>query len=219
MMYLSHWITLPINDESNMRSKWIYAVIAAALLTGCVSQPAYVPKTDEQIAQELLDKTVQDMKSRGASQDEIDKAVAYSKLSYEDQIKSSVKPSTGSNPAENLVDMISRSLFNCDLQRNSLKIRISQEYTSKTQRKLVQCVVITSRLLSSYYYKEYIFYSPSEPVNEAADEAYLKWNSYVNSILQSAPHYLQEQASLSANDQVRKFQQVNLRDVISKRNK
>lgn len=202
-----------------MRSKWTYATFALALLTGCVTQPAYVPKTDEQMAQEVLDKTVSDMRARGASQEEIDRAIAYSKLSYEDQLKDSIKPSTVSNPAENLVDMINSSLFHCDLQRSSLKIRITDDYTRKTERKLSQCAASTNRIVSSYYYKEYVSFEPSEAVKSASDEAYLKWSSYVNSVLQGSPPYLQEQASLSVKDQVSKFRQVYLREIISKRKK
>ncbi|HCF2574853.1 MULTISPECIES: hypothetical protein [Pseudomonas] len=202
-----------------MRFTWSSLAFSVALLTGCVSQSAYTPKSDEQIAQEALDKTVSDMRARGASQQQIDTTIAYSKLSYEDQLKDSIKPSAVSNPAENLVDMINSSLFHCDLQRSSLKIRITDDYTRKTERKLSQCAASTSRIVSSYYYKEYVSYEPSEPVKSASDEAYLKWTSYVNSVLQGSPPYLQEQAALSVKDQVSRFRQVYLREIISKRQK
>lgn len=198
---------------------WSWVALSVALLTGCVSQSAYTPKTDEQIAQEVLDQTVSDMRARGASQKEIDSTIAYLKLSYEDQLKDSIKPSAVSNPAENLVEMISSSIFYCDLQRRSLKIRITDDYTRKTERKLSQCAVSSSRIVSSYYYKEYISYETSESVKSASDEAYLKWGSYVNSVLQGSPPYLQEQASLAVKDQVAKFRQIYLREIISKRKK
>lgn len=203
--------------KSILRLKWICAALTLAILSECVTQPAYVPKTDDQINQEVLEKTIVDLKSRGASQAEVDRVIAHSKLSYEDQLKDSIKPSSISSPAENLVAMIRDSLFYCDLQRNSLKINISQDRTMKTEIKLAQCVVTTSGILSSYYYKKYVTYTPSNATKAVADEAYLKWGSYVDSILQRSPSYLQEQASLSVNDQVRRFQQVELEEILSKK--
>jgi hypothetical protein len=193
-----------------MRSKWTCAAITFVLLAGCVSQPAYVPKTDEQIAQEALDKTVADMKQRGASQAEIDRMITHSKLSYEDQLKSYISPI--STPAENLVELIDRGLFYCDLQRSSLKIPITYEYTIKTERKLVECISTSSRVISSYYYKSYVPSTSSDAVKGAVDETYLKWSSYGDSIFKSAPSYLQDQASMAVKDQVNRSEQVFLRE-------
>ncbi|WP_232434413.1 hypothetical protein, partial [Pseudomonas asplenii] len=146
MMYLGHHA---INQErSVMRSKGICAAIIIALLAGCASQPTPPPKTDEQIAQDVSNDIIAKMRARGASQEEIDKAQAYLKLSYEDRLKQSIKPSQYSPPPENLVDLINSSLFQCDLQRSSLKIPISYEETSKTQAKLTKCLSISNSIVN-----------------------------------------------------------------------
>lgn len=200
-----------------MRFKWTCVAFTLVLLAGCVSQPAYVPRTDEQIAQEALDETVADMKQRGASQAEIDRMVAHSKLSYEEQLKSYISPI--STPAENLVGLIERGLFYCDLQRSSLKIPITYEYTMKTKRKLVECIYTSSRVISSYYYKSYVPSISSDAVKGAVDETYLKWSGYGDSIFKSAPSYLQDEASIAVKDQVNRSEQVFLREAQKKNKK
>ncbi|TBU76232.1 hypothetical protein DNK10_09680 [Pseudomonas daroniae] len=152
------------------------------------------------------------MKARGATQDDIDGLVAHSKLSYEDQLKGRI--SSNSTPSENLVSLVDGGLFYCELKRGSLKIPISFDYTMKTQRELVECISNTSRIISSYYYQSYIPSSSTDVVKAAVDEAYLKWESYTDTIFKNAAPYQQEQAALSVKDQLRRAQQVFLREAL-----
>lgn len=200
-----------------MRFTWSCAALTLALLSGCVSQPAYTPKTDEQIAQEALNTTVADMKQRGASQAEIDSFIAYSKMTYEDQLRSKVSPT--STPSENMLKLIDSGLFHCELQRNSLKRFLTQEHADKTHRRLVECISKSSSVITSYYYRTYTPSSSSESVKAAVDETYLKWGSYTQSIFKSAPQYLQEQASMSLTDQLSRSQQVILRESLAQQKK
>jgi|GEM_PF-3353490 len=200
-----------------MSYKWTCGALALALLTGCVSQSEYVPKTDEQIAQESLDNTISDMRQRGASQAEIDKFVAYQKMSFEDQLKSTISPN--SSPAENLVGLINKGLFYCDLRRSSLKRPITYEYTAKLRRELMECISSSSQVITSYYYNSYASANSSEAVKAAVDETYLKWGSYKNSIFQSAPSYMQDQASLSLKDYISRSEQVFFKEVLAKQKK
>lgn len=197
-----------------MQSKWTYAVFTLTLLTGCVSQPPYIPKTDEQTKQESLDETIVSMKERGATQDQIDSLIAHSKLSFEDQLKSRI--STISTPGENLVDLVDGGLFYCDLKRSSLKTPISYEYTRKLQNELVECVSTSSRVITNYYYDDYISSSGSDAVKATVDETYLKWNSYLDSIFNSSPSYLQDQASLGVKDQINRTRLVFVREAQKK---
>lgn len=200
-----------------MQSKWTCAAFTLALLTGCVTQPAYIPKTDEQLEQESMDRMVAYKRQQGASQADIDDYVARSKLSDGENLKTRI--STSSTPAENLVKLIDGGRFYCDLQRNSLKTPITYEYTMKTKRKLVECISSTSRVISSYYYDSYISSTCSDAVKTTVDESYLKWNGYKDSIFQSSPSSLQEQASLAVKDQVNRSEQIFLREALKKNKK
>lgn len=201
-----------------MRLKWILAVSTFALLIGCT--PAYVPKTADQIQQEVQDEMISKMRQRGESQADIDRQIAYSKLSYADQLKESIKPSwNSSDPSESMVSLIEHSLNMCDLQRNSLKLQLGSSFATKASERLVQCVATAGDVVRDYYYKEYIKSSSPESLRSAADETYLKWNGYVDSILQGSPSYMQEQSSLSLKSQAARFYQLSLREALSKQKK
>lgn len=198
-----------------MRTRLTRLAFTFALISGCVSQPASQPKTAEQLKQERIDFIVSQMKMRGASQAEIDQTVSYMKLSYEDQLNNSIKPSYIGSSAENLVVLIENGQSHCDLQRNALKIPVSVEFTNETKLKLAQCATITSRIVNNYYYKYYVNASASENVRSASDETYLRWKDYINSITQGSP-FAQEQASLLLKSQINKFEQIHLREITKK---
>jgi hypothetical protein len=200
-----------------MIPKWTCAAFTLALLTGCATQPVtsnpvYTPKTPEQIHQEAVESTVAAMKKNGASQAQIDALTAYSKLSYEEQLKSRI--SSTKTPAENLVSLVDSGLFSCDLKRRSLKTPISDDYTRKIKRELVECVATSSQVITSYYYKSYIPSSATEAVKGTVDETYLKWGVYKDSIFNSAAPLLQDQAALGVNDQLQRTQLVFLREAL-----
>lgn len=198
-----------------MHSKLIFAAFSLALLVGCVSQPkAASPtqnlQTDEQIKQKALDSTIARLKASGASQSQIDGVTAYSKLSEEDKLKSRIN--ADKTPAENLVSLVDSGLFLCDLKRNSLKIRISYEYTIKTERELVECISTSSSVITSYYYRSYIPSSTTEAVKETVDETFLKWGAYKDSIFRSAAPLIQDQAAQSVKSQLARAQLLFLRE-------
>lgn len=193
------------------------AICSIVLLSGCDSvphatQPAFIPKTDEQIKQESVDKTVAEMKASGASQQEIDKFVAHSKLSYEEQLKSGI--SKGSSPSETVVSLVSKSVFHCDLRRNSLKNPITEEYTRRLKRELVECISVSSRVITTYYYNDYISSKDVDEVKGAVDEVYLQWQGYTSAIYQNAAPFLQDQASLGVADKLRRAQYAILKEAL-----
>lgn len=213
--YLSSgWPKRPHGRVPRMISKWICAALALVLV-GCVTPPStttpsYTPKTEEQINQDALNSTIDHMKQRGASQADIDNLVAYSKLSFEEKLRSGLKSTA--NPAYSLVSVIDTAFSQCDIQRQSLKIPISYELTTKTKADLAQCVLTSSRVISEYYYQSYLPAGASEPVRVVADETYLKWRSYFDSIVPGATPILQEQAALALKDQIHRTQLVFIRE-------